>query len=306
MDEKKRVIWAIVLPTVSVIGFMSCKGPTGPQGPEGSSLIYIIGSVAAPTPLHSTAHAYVRVSNTPVIPTVTINGTSLPLASRPPYVPGHYGEIIEFKNNNFPISTGDSAKLLVTYTRPNGNPGRAEANIILPGLEITSHDTSSDITIPFGESLTITWISHGADAYRSVFYLCYAYYDTLGHYCSFEYRVDTLFTDTSITFFADELFPNLGIIDSIGYSSGHFNISAIAGPWHEGAEGNVTGDGIGFFYGCTWGGHLSVTVSGSEYLEWERKNPTTDCRDLMEECKEAQCTLIPSLSTQRRAASLPH
>jgi hypothetical protein len=258
----EAMIRIIALSTVaSVIGFMNCKGPTGPEGPESPSFIYVTGGVEAPTPWDSTGDAYVEVSNTSEIPVVMINGIQLHL-KYPFHTSLFYG------SPDFPISAGDSANLLVWDGKVGANSRTAQANIRVPSqFEITSHDTSGIVTIVVGEELTLTWSSSsGAGNYWIDFYLDYDYRDTLGNEKQFCYSMDTLPTNTSITFSPSQLFPNMGEIDTILGSFGDFRISATHGPCQEGEEGNVTGDGMGFFVGWTYGGDLRIQVSGSEYV----------------------------------------
>lgn len=48
------------------------------------------------------------------------------------------------------------------------------------------------------------------------------------------------------------------------YAEGSFSIQAMSGPiLKPGSKGNVTGDGIGFFWGVTGGGYLGIGIEGA-------------------------------------------
>lgn len=251
------------------------QGPEGPEGPAGTSYIYIDGYVCSPTQWDTTCDADVFVGNNPSFPVVEINDVNLSSGA---------GDPNWFNHSDFPISTGDSAELVVTYTKTDGNPGTARANIILPGpFEITSHDTLYD-TISVGDSLAVCWTSSdGADAYSVYFDMYYEYIDTSGDYRYFGFHYDTLFTDTCIVFSQAELFPNAGEIDSIWYGYGNFHARAINGPVQEGDQGNVTGDGIGFFYGRTYGDELRIRFRDSGPFVSELQEPPNLIRKFVEE-----------------------
>lgn len=284
MDEKKAVVViAFAMVVFLLIGLIGCegkKGPAGPQGPPGPSLIYIVGGVSTLTPWSVwSANAHISVFNSPAVPRVMINDIRI----------SNRGEL-DFYNYSFPIFAGDSAKLVVTYRKPDGDSGTAQANIRLPGqFEITSHDTSSVDAIPVGASLSVTWSpSNGADAYSVYFHFDYYYEDTIGSSLKyFHFDCDTLLTDTSITFAPSVLFPNSGEIDTILSGYGQFSVSAIEGPWQEGADGNVLGDGRGFFYGWTFGGSFEFWEGGSTYLGGKGEEPTNRFREFLEKRREA-------------------
>ncbi len=244
-------------------GPMSCTGPEGPQGPAGPprpSLIWTIGAVGRSRAWEPGSDASVTVWNAPEIPDVDVNDRRVPFYLR--------REWLWFRDEDFPIAAGDSAVLTIAYTKIDGVAGTAEAHISIPGqFEITSHDTSTLVEIPVGTGLTVNWSSSsGADVYSAYLYFYYDYLDTLGNWKNYTCTVDTLLTATSVTFAPSGLFPNAGEIDTVEWSGGYFHVSAAQGPWEEGAEGNVTGDGMGFFYGWTFGGMLGLGVSSSDLL----------------------------------------
>ena len=249
----------IILLTVLVSGCEGLKGPegpAGPPGPEGKTLVYVVGGVESPTEWDSTGDAYVIVLNSPTIADVKINNIPIPFRG-----------IFEYANDNFPIRANDSAKLVVSFTKLDNTPGTARSNIKLPGnFAITSHDTSDTavVRIQFNQPLTFTWSSSaGVEFYQIYFYLSYSYIDTAGNWRSYYFSIDSSIINTSITFPKSQLFPNANQIGTIHYSYGYFYISAMKGPYQAGQHGNVTGDGIGFFYGNTFGNELLVKIQGT-------------------------------------------
>lgn len=195
------------------------------------------------------------VYHAPEIPSVTVNGVQIPWDLDNKW----------FQERDFDISPGDTAELLVAYTKSDGSPGSAQSVIKVPDhFEITSHDTSLIDSLPIGGDLGVTWSSSdGADAYSVYFSIRYYYYDTTGSDRYFYYMLDTLFADTSITFASSLLFPNANEIDSLDDGFGNLDVTAVSGPIGPGAEGNITGDGIGFFHGWTYGADLYITVHDS-------------------------------------------
>lgn len=163
---RRYIIVAMAFATVVLLkGLVGCKGPTGPQGPEGptASLIYVLGGVELELSLFEpTPDARVKVTNSPGIPSVKINDIEVPLWSQ--YPPYSYEDLM-YRDDSFPISAGDSAKLLVNYTKLDGNSGIAQAKVVLPDLEITSHLISSWFPISVGDSVTVTWTSRGTNAH---------------------------------------------------------------------------------------------------------------------------------------------
>jgi len=271
--------------------FIGCEGPEGPQGPAGTASplpVYVVGWVGSRPPwlvpaLQSdpSTNACVDIYDSPGIPSVEINGIRIP-----PSNPFYRGcNPFRFYNDTLPVSCGDSLHLRIAYTELNGTPRTAQANIMLPGsFEITCPDTSYD-TISVGDSLVFCWTSpEGADVYLVQFDLYYIYVDTSGADRGFGYYLDTtLVADTSIIFSAMQLFPHTGEIDSVEYSHGEFELRAMNGPTPEEDQGNVTGDGIGFFNGWTYGGEVRFFVGGSSPLAGEIVESENPVQKLVEQ-----------------------
>ena len=263
MPAKRFFILSFLVAATSLTVIVGCEGPEGPQGPAGPVLVYVVARVDVPGYRSYSSYARVEVYNSPGIPSVNINDILL-YRRDPSY----------FSHTDFPISEGDSAELLVTYTKTDGNPGIAQANIVMPEpFEITVPDTSRD-TISFGDSIIVGWSSsEGAEIYSLEFYFQFYYVDTSGTQQSFYYSIDTLLTDTLIVFPPSVLFPSAGEIDSMMYGYGNFEIWAVNGPIRENDFGNITGDGIGFFTGNTLGGNLRIYCNSSDSLANEIIEP---------------------------------
>lgn len=275
MRAKKSVAVALFAAAALLVVVAGCEGPEGPQGPPGLSPIYIAGRVDASGPGASRSLVWLEVYHTPGVPTVEVNNIPIPF---------YRGSLYKFYHDDFPIAAGDSAELLVTYRTLDGNPGTAQAIAILPGpFQITCPDTSY-VTMAVGDSLVVSWTSSdGADIYLIHFFFGYRWADTSGASQYFRYAKDTLCGDTSITFSQAALFPNLGDIDSVLYGDGGLWLLAIHGPTQPGEQGNVTGDGIGFFNGQTPGGDIDIYVSGSSPLVGTVQEPRNPMQKFMEE-----------------------
>ncbi len=262
MPAKRFFILSFLVAAAFLTVIVGCEGPEGPQGPPGPAQVYIVGWIKNNGGDYLTGMSLVETYNLPEIPHVMINDTQIHYDPGPPPVPAIPLRFIDY---DLPIVAGDSAKLSVSYTRLDGYPGIAQANIMMPGpFEIILPDTSFD-TLAVGDSLIFRWTSsEGVDVYLIDFYLHYSFADTADSMRMFYQSFDSLMADTSIIFPTTQLFPDLGEIDSIVYSSGRFHLWAINGPIQEGEQGNVTGDGFGFFCGWTRGGYFSFYVNGSQ------------------------------------------
>jgi hypothetical protein len=296
---KVRVLTKFFVSSLVVLSLMiltGCEGDPGPQGPEGqtgTNLINVLGYIYGPTLTDSTPDASISVFNSPSVPSASIN--NIDLEHRPAPWPGHEG--FEFWDD-LSISNGESASLLVTYTKLDGNPGTAQASGALPGsFEITSHDTGSVNPISLQSDLTITWsASSGMDAYLVHFSSHYHYTDYLGnqHYGSTYY--DSLLITTTITYTPTQIVPNPSEIDTLDYINGGFYIYAVDGPIFQGDIGNVTGEGYGFFLCSTYGGALDFSSDSTSNQAREGKDDEEHIRDFIME----RATQILNLSNQFR------
>ena len=243
----KKLLISNILIYVILINFIGCSWTTEPNEPD---KIYVSGEVL------NTGEASILVSFAPVVPLVTVNQETLAFNCflYHPYIQGlwYSGVISE--------SAGDSVHLKVNYTR-----GIATASSRIPeNFEIISHDTSQITYIAMDSSLSVSWsAANYAAYYRILFELSFSYEDTLGNYLQVITRKDTSITSTSIIFSMSQLFPV--DVDSITVSWGSFEVRAMNGPRLEpGFEGNVEGDGSGFFWCRTYGGHLEFRIEGTK------------------------------------------
>ena len=113
-------------------------------------------------------------------------------------------------------------------------------------------------------SFTVGWtVADYADYYRIFFELRYSYLDTHWNHINIISMKETTVDSNYITISMSELFP--ANLDSIIVSGGDLNVYAINGPKMEpGSEGNVKGDGYGFFLCETYGGELTFKIEGTK------------------------------------------
>ena len=136
------MIVIIVALCAGLIGCKGSKGPQGPQGPPGTLLAHVTGVVETATAWDSDGNADVVVLWTHDVPEVWINDIRLS------FDPTQVGPRI-FRHYDLPISAGDSAMLVATFTKLDGDPGTAQAGIKMADqFEITSHDTSDSYILP--------------------------------------------------------------------------------------------------------------------------------------------------------------
>ncbi len=230
--------WFLYIGLALFIGaFIGCKkeNPTETDVPK----LYLMGEIqrrpySANYPDSFYCDEGVNVSNAEAVPSVKINDRELEFYS---------GSRFYF-DGDFSLTPGAEYELVVT-----AGSNTATATVTLPGdFGITAPDTS--YVLPKGSSLDALWDSASHSNYYGVYlYVYYEYYDTSGTVQSFHFSSDTILSETSITYESSLLFPNLSEIDSISCGNGHFDIYAINGPsLVPGTPGNVSGDGIGFFW----------------------------------------------------------
>lgn len=235
------------------IHIAGCEGPAGPVGPTGQSQFSVFGEVTFTSDTLPT-YAYVVVSNISSIPTVKLNQDFIEFSSLGSQGSSYWG-------NFDTITEGDEVQLTVS-----GNQGIARALVRIPQqFTIQSPDPDSIFILSPHSSFTASWTaSNFTDYYDTYFNLYYRYVPIGGGaQKNFEFYVDTILSTTSITIPATILFP--ADFDSVvGWSYGNFEITAINGPRIEvGVQGNVIGEGKGFFFGKSNGGHIDIRVQNS-------------------------------------------
>jgi len=246
-------IYALLSIIFIFIGCENCQGPEGPQGEPGNSVANIAGYLRCNS-IEPWGEAQVTVLNLNTIPSVAINDQLLP----------HGLYSWAFYDFNFPIEVGDSAHLEVSYIDEDGNARLAGSTVVIPGI-FSIIDTDPDtnvygvIALQPEDDFSVWWSNSAyADAYSIDLYLYCDYNDSLGNDSYYNFYFDTLITDTNITFPSEQLFPPDLEVTYINYLWGQLNILALNGAWQTGAEGNITGDGVGFFYGVFELGYLLI------------------------------------------------
>jgi len=127
--------------------------------------------------------------------------------------------------------------------------GTAKSKIAMPGnFRITMPDTS--FVLPRDSALVIGWTkSEKATWYWLDFYITYEYEDTTtGETDYYDFWKDTVITDTFVRLQPNRFFP-FDSLNIILEGEGEANVWAMDGPKIiPGSEGNISGDGIGFFH----------------------------------------------------------
>lgn len=283
MRSKVYSIGFVLAVSFILIAFIGCEylegpagpegaaGPQGPEGPPGETQVFISGSIGQFW--EQETYAVVCIAFTPTIPVVTINDIQL----------GYYplSNPLLFHIDAFPISPGDSAKLLVTYEKTDGGTGIAESHTKLPNeFGITFPDTSDTYFLDVGEPLSVSWsTSEGSDGYRFYTYIYYQYSDTLGNLTYSNIFKDTILTSNNIVIPASFIFPNESEIDSFVWGGGHIEVASFHGPYQEGDPVNVTGDATGYFYGCAYGGDIDIEIIGANPLVMKKEDPEERMRE---------------------------
>jgi hypothetical protein len=251
---RTKSAFTVIAIVITAIMFMGCegkKGPQGPEGPSGNSPIYIIGQIKGPgwfNTTDSSGRVDIWVSGLNEVAVVEVNGIPIP------FYPGNVP--LRYENLDFPIFAGDQAQLVMTY----GSSNVATATIIMPdSFELVSPPIGTSLII--GDTLSFQWtISNGADAYHVIINTYLWYHDTLGVGQTFIFHIDTLITQTEISFPPNRIFPETIQIDTVFEGSGSIELSAISGPVFNGDPGNIQGDGTGVLNGWTFGAGNSYSV----------------------------------------------
>ena len=231
-----------------------CEGPACPVGPAGQIKYSVFGQVEFTADTLPT-NAQVIVSNISSIPTVKLNQSDLRFRSL--YSSGSY-----YWDTLRTITKGDEVQLNV-----KSDQGEAVATVRIPQqFRIQSPNPDSIFILLPHSNFTVSWNASGlSDYYYAYFYLFYSYAPIGGGTSKqFSIEIDTILSTTSITFPADILFP--ADFDSLmgSWYYGYFSIQAFNGPRLEvGERGNITGDGMGFFFGKSYGGSINIRLRNS-------------------------------------------
>jgi hypothetical protein len=233
-----------------------CEGPAGPAGPAGQLRYSVFGQVEFWSDTLPT-NANVIVQNISLIPTVKLNQSYLRFRSL-------YGSGSYYWDSMRNITKGDEVQLTVS-----GDQRLAAAVVRIPlQFRIQSPNPDSIFILPPHSNFAASWTASGfSDYYYAYFYLSYSYIPIGGGSSKYFYiEADTILSTTDITIPAARLFP--ADYDSLRWGYGYFSIKAYNGPKLEvGARGNVTGDGIGFFFGKSYGGHIEIRLLNSQVID---------------------------------------
>jgi len=250
---KKGILFCcFCLVAISIPG---CEGPAGPTGSAGQPKFSVFGEVEFTADTLPT-NARVIVSNLSSIPTVKLNQSFIKFRSL--YSEGSY-----YWDTLRTITKGDEVQLTVS-----GDQGVAGAVVRIPQqFRIQSPNPDSIFILPPHSNFTASWTASGfSDYYNAYFNLWYSYIPIGGGSSKyFEIEVDTILSTTSITIPAARLFPaDFDSLEIWSNGYGYFQIEAFNGPRIEvGARGNVTGDGMGFFFGKSDGGYINIRLRNS-------------------------------------------
>ena len=255
---RSQSIVLLIFPA-SVIMF-SCEGPQGPAGPIGDMQIWVTAEIGRIDYWDADHSAAVIIENCPVIPTVKINDTFLN------HIPdswtgGDYSGIgnLTFEVDSLNMQFGDSAALSIEFIDEGGVERNISGSAILPGEFHIIEPPDSSIDLVWGEDLTFIWSnSEHASGYRVDFSRNVSYITPGGEPVNFNYYVNTVISDTSITFPAQFLNPDSSLIGYVNSTGGTFRVSAFNGPADTGEQLNLEGDGQGYFYGYTFGGRIFI------------------------------------------------
>ena len=236
------------------IGISGCEGPAGPAGSPGQPKFSVFGVVEFTADTLPT-NAQVIVSNISSIPTVKLNQSFIKFRSL-------YSGGSNYWDTLRTITKGDEVQLTVS-----SDQGVAGALVRIPQqFRIQSPNPDSIFILLPHSNFTASWNASGfSDYYYAYFYLFYSYAPTGGGTSKqFSIEIDTILSTTSITFSAAKLFP--ADFDSLmaSWYYGYFSIQAFNGPRLEvGERGNITGDGMGFFFGKSDGGYINIRLRNS-------------------------------------------
>jgi hypothetical protein len=239
------LIPAIAFPmAIFLLFIIGCEGNRGPAGPAGEVPVFIEGYVAIPyQEEESSGQVSINVSNCLGLPQAQINGINIPYSFGHPATQMFWTPM--FYEEDFDISSGESAYLSINFILSNGETGNAEGNIVMPDSFIIS---SLEPTLEelLEDSITFIWTeSNHANFYFLDFWI--SYYHSAGDSYN---ELDTLVSTTYVTYHREQLFPNFNEISGIHDISGTLLVWAVNGPF-PGQSGNIEGDGVGTFHGLT-------------------------------------------------------
>lgn len=234
-----------VLAVILLVSFIVLIGCNGSDTIIYEPYVYVTGYVS-PKVDDSLAYCSVRAMNLPSIPELIINDQTYRMI--------FYENLFYYYSDELPVEESELVNIQINFNKPDGDNGSVMAEIMLPeSVEIISENESDYDTVQLGDDLEVFWTkSENADYYEIVFYINYHYMPDTINYRSFNCRVDTILTDTTVYLEASIMLPDQVEIDSIyyyGFYNSIISVRAASGPHFVGDIGNVTGDGTGIFNG---------------------------------------------------------
>lgn len=196
----------------------------------------------------STSEAFVTVSHPPVVPQVTLNGSSMPMDMELMVYGAGFGFYGYYENNidgtvELNVDLGESL-------------GAGTAEIAMPGVCAVTSD--ENVILNWGQGMTSTWSpAAGADGYLVMIDFDIDVNDGSG-YTYYDYNDSFVTTSTSVTINGQDIFPAGVLVADVTYFDGDIDIMPFSGPLAPGSEPNVTGSCTGMFFGL--GGMAEVEV----------------------------------------------
>lgn len=166
---------------------------------------------------------------------------------------------IDFDNTQ-PITSGYNPLTIEVNT----SIGTVTGTVALPG-SVNSVNLNVTDSLAIGQSLTVSWNNTGADFYEISAEFQYRDAEQNWHYIP----LDTVTTSTSVTYPAT-IFTRDGEIEI-------WDIEAVNGPFPSaGMEGNMTGEGSGFFYLVNDLDDFDIEITVGNGLYGLEKSPVSD------------------------------
>ena len=239
-----------ILPFILTAGLLlfGCEGTEGIQGVSGENPLMVNANIEKYPSYYSSnpngIRSFISLYHSPSVAQVYLNDTPIPIGPYGEYI----GSSLQYAHENLPFSQGDSVHLEIIYEQTDGDTAIAWADIVIPGeFEINNVDTNY-MTVEFGEDLELSWTeSYGADAYYCQVGIFYRYRSVSGDTVEFFWQDLEIHEGTSVVFDSADIYPGLAEVDSVLMFSGALFVNAISGPTQEGDDGNIQGEGIGFF-----------------------------------------------------------
>jgi len=215
---------------LSLMLLLACERP-------GSQNLLVLGFIYHITYPDNTSGFYqiylaYDVDGLPQVPVVKVNDRPIEMTDFTPQQ-GQYESW-----DAFPIDTTFDIKVQHYW-------GEAHSRVNMPGNTRLTQPNPGFVQ-GTGDPVTISWFkAPGASSYWLDLYVSYEYNDTLGEWDYWEQELDTIFSDTTITFPGSSMFPPF--VSEVLTGEGEIILWPTDGPQLvPGDTGNVRGCGIGY------------------------------------------------------------